>query len=157
MGGKNLEIFALSDKIPKKMLKPNTGFIHSNDDISFSINQNYNHLKLGLQSHFYCGNIRSISVYYYLCPAKTNALVDFLEVPAPSKTSSPYISVGTFTENAVKKNSSHHLSLKCYYSGTFEVFGGCECEAGYTNFYEKKRCQSFLLLCCSLKALWTYL
>lgn len=86
MAGKDLEIFAFSDKILKKMLKPNTVYIHSNDDISFSINQNYNHLKLELQSHFYCGSIRSISVYYYLCPAKTNVLVDLLEVPAPSKT-----------------------------------------------------------------------
>ena len=68
-------------------------------------------------------------------------LVDFLEVPAPSKTSGPYISVATCAENAVKKNSSHHLSMKCYYNGTFEVWGSCQCEAGYTNFYEKKRCK----------------
>ena len=91
LGGKDIEVFALSDKIPPKMLKLNTGFIHSSDDISFSINQNYNHLKLRFQSHFYCHNIRSISVYYYLCPVKTNVLVDFLEAPAASKTSSPYI------------------------------------------------------------------
>ena len=140
MRGKDLEIFALSDKIPPKLLKPNTGFIRSIDNISFSIKQNYNLLKLGFQSHFYCGNIRSISVYSYFCPAKTNVLVGFVEVLAPIRTSSPSISVGTCTENAVKKSSSHRLSMKCYYNGTVVVFGGCECEAGYTNFYEKKRC-----------------
>ena len=136
MRGKDLEIFALSDKIPPKLLKPNTGFILSIDNISFSIKQNYNRLKLGFQSHFYCGNIRSISVYSYLCPAKTNVLVGFVKVLAPSTS----VSVGTCTENAVKKSSSHRLSMKCYYNGTVVIFGGCECEAGYTNFYEKKRC-----------------
>ena len=136
MRGKDLEIFPLSDKIPPKLLKPTTGFILSIDNISFSIKQNYNRLKLGFQSHFYCGNIRSISVYSYLCPAKTNVLVGFVKVLAPSTS----VSVGTCTENAVKKSSSHRLSMKCYYNGTVVIFGGCECEAGYTNFYEKKRC-----------------
>ena len=108
-------------------------FYYTNDDVSFSVDQNYKSMKLGFQAPFYCGIITSIPVYYYLCPAKTNALIDVPEVTAPSKILSPPISVGTCTKNAVKRSESHHLFMKCYYNGTFEVFGGCECEAGYTK------------------------
>ena len=129
----------LPDEIPKTVFKKEIPFIDANDTVSFSVDQNYKSMKLGFQVPFYCGAIKSVSVYYYLCPAKTNALIDFPEVSAPSKISSPSISVGTCTKNTVKRSSSHHLSMKCYYNGTVEVFGGCECEAGYTknkNFCE---------------------
>ena len=96
-------------------------------------------MKPGFQAPFYCGTINYVSVYYYLCPAKTSARVDFTEVTAPSKKSSPSISVGTCTKNAVKRSGSHHLFMKCYYNGTFEVCGGCTCEAGYTK--NKKICK----------------
>ena len=108
-------------------------FYKSNDDLSFSVDQKCKSMKLGFQAPFYCGAINYVSVYYYLCPAKTNPLVDFPEVTAPSKKSSPSISVGTCTKNAVKRSGSHHLFMKCYYNGTVEVVGGCECEAGYTK------------------------
>ena len=130
--------FILPDEIPKNVSHKRTRFIHANDIVSFSVDQNYKSMKLGFQAPFYCGVIQSVSVYYYICPANTNALVDFLKVTAPSKVSSPSISVGTCTKNAVKRSSSHHLSRKCYYNGTAEVFGDCECEAGYTK--NKKRC-----------------
>ena len=94
---------------------------------------------LCFKAPFYCGTINYVSVYNCLCPAKTNALVDFTEVTAPSKKSSPSISVGTCTKNAVKRSGSHHLFMKCYYNGTFEVCGGCKCEAGYTK--NKKICK----------------
>ena len=121
----------LPDEIPRKSAAKN--FYVTNDNLSFSVEQKYKSFKLGFQAPFYCGNINSVSLYYYLCPAQTNALVDFSKVFAPSKITSPYVSVGTCTKNAVKKGSSHRLYMKCYYNGTAEVFGGCECEAGYTK------------------------
>lgn len=131
----------LPDEIPKKNPSFDTTLYDANDDVSFSVDQNYKSLRLGLQAPFYCGIIRNVSVYYYLCPSQTIELVDLPEVIAPSKISSPYISVGTCTKNAVKKNNSLPLARKCYYNGTVEVIGSCECEPGFTNFYEKKRCK----------------
>ena len=138
----NLKRVILPDNIPKKNPGLNReNFYYTNDTASFSVDQNYKILKLGFQGPFYCGMIKSVSLYYYLCPAETIGLAVFPEVAAPSKISSPHTSVGTCAKNAVKKGSSCHLTRKCYYNGTFEVFGSCECEAGFTNFYEKKRCK----------------
>ena len=138
----NLKRVILPDNIPKKNPGLNReNFYYTNDTVSFSVDQNYKILKLGFQGPFYCGMIKSVSLYYYLCPTETIGLAVFPEVAAPSKISSPHTSVGTCAKNAVKKGSSCHLTRKCYYSGTFEVFGSCECEAGFTNFYEKKRCK----------------
>ena len=135
----NLKRVILPDNISKK--NSIGKFYYTNDTVSFSVDQSYKILKLGFQAPFYCGEIVSVSLYYYLCPAKTIRLVVFPEVAAPSKISSPYTSVGTCAKNAVKKGSSRPLARKCYYNGTFEVFGGCECEAGFTNFYEKNGCK----------------
>ena len=123
----------LPDEIPLNIYKKQGNFVATNDTVSFSVDRNYNSLRLGFQAPFYCGHIKSVSIYRYLCPAKTNALVDFQEVPAPSKISSPYTSFGTCTRNAVKKSSSRYLSMNCYYNGTAQVFGSCECESGYTK------------------------
>lgn len=129
----NSKRVTLPDEIPKN--SPSIGetekFYNTNDNIHFSVDQIYKSLKLEFQAPFYCGNVKNVSLYYYLCPTNTGALVDFPEVPAPSKLLSPSISVGTCTKNAVKKSSSHHLSMKCYYNGTAEVSGDCECQAGY--------------------------
>ena len=131
----------LPDEIPKKNPVLETGFYRANDDVSFSVQPHYKSLKLGLRAPFYCGFITNVSVYYYVFPAKINELVDFPEVIAPSKISSPHTSAGTCTKNAVKKSNSRPLARKCYYNGTVEVVGSCECEPGYTNFYLKKRCK----------------
>ena len=128
-------------KFQKKSKFDTRLFYDANDDVSFSVDQNYKSLKFGLQAPYYCGTIMNVSVYYYLCPSQTIELVDLPKVIAPSKISSPYISVGTCTKNAVKKNNSLPLARKCYYNGTIEMIGSCECEAGFTNFYEKKRCK----------------
>ena len=135
--------FVIPDEIPKQIEHSYlTGmFYKTDDDINFSVKQKYSRLKLGFQAPFYCGVVESVSVYFYLCPAKTNALVDFPEVPAPSKILSPAISVGMCTKNAVTKYGDNSLFMKCYYDGTFEVLGSCQCEAGYTNSYEKKTCK----------------
>ena len=139
---KDYKRVVLPDEIPKKNPSFDTRlFYDANDDVSFSVDQNYKSLKFGLQAPFYCGTIMNVSVYYYLCPSQTIELVDLPKVIAPSKISSPYISVGTCTKNAVKKNNSLPLARKCYYNGTVEMIGSCECEAGFTNFYEKKICK----------------
>ena len=144
--------FILPNEIPNKILSiKNTEwgrFFATDDTVSFYVEQNYQKLKLGFQAPYYCGSVKSMSVYYYLCPTETNSLVNFLEVNAPSKMSSPYTSLGTCTRNAVKKSNSRQLSMKCYYNGTGEVFGGCECEAGYAK--KKTICEGkcFCLLPC---------
>ena len=103
----NLKSVILPDNIPKKNPSLDTKiFYYTNDTVSFSLDQRYKILKLGFQAPFYCGVIKAVSLYYYLCPAKTIGLVVFPEVAAPSKISSPYISVGTCTKNAAKKGSS---------------------------------------------------
>ena len=123
----------MPDEIPLNIYKKDKDFIYTKDTASFSVDRNYNSLKLGFQAPFYCGNIQSVSVYHYLRPTKSNSLVGFPEVPAPSKISSPYTSFGTCTRNAVKKSKSSYLSMNCCYNGTAEVFGGCECKSGYTK------------------------
>ena len=124
----------LPDEIPLNIYKKTSnGFLHTNDTVRFSVDRNYKSLRLGFQAPFYCGSITFVSVYYYLCPTKTSALVDFSKIPAPNKTLSPYTSFGTCAKNAVKKSESRHLSMRCYNNGTAEVFGSCECEAGYTK------------------------
>ena len=126
---KDFKRVILPDEIPtkNKSFGERSHFYKTNNDL------------LGFQAPFYCGTINYVSVYNCLCPAKTNALVDFTEVTAPSKKSSPSISVGTFTNNAVERSGSHHFFMKFYYYRTFEVFSGCECEAGYPK--NKKICK----------------
>ena len=135
INGKDFKRIILPDEIPTKNTSFGEGwhFYKANDDLSFSVDQKYKSMKLGFQAQFYCGTINYVSVYYYLCPTKTNALVYFPEVTAPSIKSSPSVSAATCTNNAFKRSGSHHLFMKCYYSGTFELLGGCECEAGYTK------------------------
>ena len=139
INGNDFKRVILPDEIPLNVYNKKGVFFVTNDTVSFSVERNYESFKLGFQAPFYCGQIKSVSVYHYLCPNKTNALADFSEVPAPSKISSPHTSFGTCTRNAVKKSSSRYLSMNCYYNGTAEVFGGCECESGYTK--NKKICE----------------
>ena len=141
---KDFKDFVFSDEIPKKVVPSESlaePFYKTDDVVGFSVNQNYKRLKLGFQAPSYCGAITSVSLYFYICPANTRALVKFAEVNAPSKISSPLESFGICIDNAIKISSSHVLSRKCYYNGSFEVVGGCECDAGYTNFYDEKKCQ----------------
>lgn len=131
---KDFKRVTLPDELPKINSSFGTkSFYETDDDVSFSVEQNFKSVKLGFQAPFYCGTIKSVLLYYYVCPNKTKALVDFPVIPAPTKTLSPSIPVGTCTKNAVKKSKNHNLFMKCYYNGTAEVFGGCECEAGYTK------------------------
>ena len=133
INGNDFKRVIFPDEIPLNIYNREGFFFVANDTVSFSVDENYSSLKLGFQAPFYCGQIKSVSVYHYLCPTKTYVLVDFPEVPAPSKISSPNTSFGKCTRNAVKKSSSRYLTMNCYYNGTAEVFGGCECESGYTK------------------------
>lgn len=112
-------------------------FLKTIDIISFTRNQSYSQVSLGLQDSSYCGTVKSISLFYYMCPANTADLVDFTEEAAPNKTTRQKTLIGKCTTNAVKKSSS--LSMICYFNGTFEVFGSCECRAGFTK--HKNKCE----------------
>ena len=111
-------------------------FRPSSKDFNFSVIQGYKNFNLGLRGQYFCGSIDSISLFYYQCPASTTALVNFVSIPAPSKTLNSVLIDGRCTEHAV--TSSHRLSMTCYYNGTFKVSGVCKCEAGYSNFYSGK-------------------
>ena len=106
-------------------------FFQANDTISFSRNQSYSQVRLALQESLYCGNVRSISMFYYKCPSDTAELVNFKEEAAPNKSASPREVKGSCTNNTIQNNSP--LTMRCYFNGTFEVFGSCECKAGFTN------------------------
>lgn len=121
--------------LPNSVFNTLTDFFQTIDTISFSRNQSYSQVSLGLQDSSYCGTVKSISLFYYMCPANTAELVDFTEEAAPNKTTRQKKFIGKCTTNAVKKSSS--LTMICYFNGTFEVFGSCECRAGFTNHQNK--------------------
>lgn len=115
---------SISDTLPND-------FFETSDLISFSRNQNYSHVRLGLQESLYCGTVKSISLFYYNCPTNTMALVDFNEEAAPNKSRSPKVLTGRCTKNAIQISSS--LNMSCYFNGKFEVSGSCTCKAGFTK------------------------
>lgn len=123
--------------LPNSVFNTVGDFFQTVDIISFSRNQSYSQVSLGLQDSSYCGTVKSISLFYYMCPANTAQLVDFTEEAAPNKTARQKKFIGKCTTNAVKKSSS--LSMICYFNGTFEVFGSCECRAGFMN--RKNKCE----------------
>ena len=123
--------------LPNSVFNTLGDFFKTNDIISFSRNQSYSQVRLGLQDSSYCGTVKSISLFYYMCPANTIDLVDFTEEVAPNKTTREKKLIGECTTNAVKKSAP--LSMTCYSNGTFEVFGSCECRAGFTN--RKNKCE----------------
>ena len=80
----------------------------------------------------------TMSIYYYVCPTNTTALVNLDARPALSKLLGAKGLRGYCTEDAVKNIKSSILSMNCYYSGTFEVFGKRECVAGFSNYIKGK-------------------
>lgn len=123
--------------LPNSVFNTLGDFFETIDIISFSRNQSYSQVRLGLQDSSYCGTVKSSSLFYYMCPANTIDLVDFTEEVAPNKTTREKKLIGECTTNAVKKSAP--LSMTCYSNGTFEVFGSCECRAGFTN--RKNKCE----------------
>lgn len=134
------ELRVLSDNIERKIdgapstLRESTSFLEINETFNFSVNQQYQNLSLGIWGPDFCGTVSSMSLYYYECPTNTPALVDFDQRPAPSKFLGVKKLTGNCTDHAVKNIKSSDLSMKCYYNGTFEVFGKCECDIGFSNY-----------------------
>ena len=102
----------------------------SKEIINFSIDKRYKHFSLGVWGPNSCATLK-IRSYYYQCPSRTRALVNFIAALAPSEQSSPISLKGNCAEHAVQNSSS--LYMKCYYNGSYEVFGSCLCEAGFSN------------------------
>ena len=119
-------------KLPKTILN-SLGFQKSNDVINFSVDKRYKNLTLGVWGPNFCGTLKRIRFYYYQCPSSTRALVNFKATLAPSKNLSPILLNGKCGDNAVENHSSFSLSMKCYYNGSYEVFGSCSCKAGFSN------------------------
>ena len=129
-------VVQLIDKLPKTIPNSN-GFQKSKDTINFSIDKRYKNLTVGVWGPNFCGYLQQIRFYYYQCPSSTRALVNFKATLAPSKNSSPILLKGNCADNAVQNNSSS-LSMKCYYNGSYEVFGSCSCKAGFSNLANGK-------------------
>ena len=110
-------------------------FFKTKNVISFSRDKRYSHVKLGFQESSYCGTVGPVSIFYYECPAETSKLVDFEDASAPSKLASPKIITGKCTNDAVPE--IYPLNMKCYYNGTFVVFGSCKCKAGFKKAHSK--------------------
>ena len=119
-------------KLPKTILNLPV-FQESNIVINFSIDKRYKNLTLGVWGPNFCGTLKQIRFYYYQCPSSTKALVNFKGTPAPNKNSSSISLKGNCADNAVQNKSSSSLSMKCYYNGSYEVFGSCLCKAGFSN------------------------
>ena len=125
-------------KLPKTI--PNSpGFHRTNDVISFSIDKRYKNLTLGVWGPNFCGTLKLIRLFYYQCPSSTTALVTFKATLAPSKNSNSILLKGNCADNAVQNKKSSSLSMKCYYNGSYEVFGSCSCEAGFSNLDNGRR------------------
>ena len=110
----------------------NSSFFKSREIINFSKDQEYDHIMVGLNASRYCGTVYSFSMYYYNCPASTNELIEFVQEAAPNISSSPTEALGKCIKNSVQKGSSL-LVMKCFFNGSFEIWGSCECRPGFTN------------------------
>ena len=121
----------LIGRLPKTILN-SYEFQKSKDTINFSIDKRYKNLAVGVSGPNFCGTLKPIRFYYYQCPSSTRVLVNFKATHAPSKNSSPILLKGNCAHNAVQSNS-YSLSMKCYYNGSYEVFGSCLCNAGFSN------------------------
>ena len=121
-------------KLPKTILN-SPGFQESKDVINFTIDKRYKNLSLGVWGPNFCGTFKLIRFYYYQCPSSTRALVNFKATLAPSKNSSSILLKGNCADNSVQNNNRPSLSMKCYYNGSYEVFGSCSCKAGFSNFH----------------------
>ena len=122
-------------KLPKTILNSTNSstFQESNDVISFSIDKRYKNLTLGVWGPNFCGTLKQFRLYYYQCPSTTRALVNFKATLAPSKNSNSILLKGNCTDNAVQNNEGSSLCMRCYYNRSYEVFGSCLCNAGFSN------------------------
>ena len=126
-------------KVPNNKCLHELGtFIETTDTFSFVKYREYDYFMVGFDGTSYCGKVTSFSMYYHICPESIE-LVEFVRQAAPIKSLSPKILVGKCTTSAVERSSP--LTMKCYFNGSFEVFGSCECRPGFTNVNMK--CQGW--------------
>ena len=130
--------------VPSPPYTSSSNFSKTSTIINFSKDQKYKEVRLGLQETLYCGTVKSFSVFYYKCPTRTSELVDFEEEVAPNKSASPKELTGKCTSNAIQKSPS--LLMKCYFDGTVQVFGSCECKAGFTNHSSECKGQPYFFI-----------
>ena len=130
--------------VPSPLYISSSNFSKTSTIINFSKDQKYKEVQLGLQETLYCGTVKSFSVFYYKCPTGTSELVDFEEEVAPNKSASPKELTGKCTSNAIQK--SPLLLMRCYYDGTVQVFGSCECKAGFTNHSSECKGQPYFFI-----------
>ena len=129
--------------VPSPPYKSSSNFFKTSTLINFPKDQKYKEVQLGLQETLYCGTVKSFSVFYYKCPTGTSELVDFEEEVAPNKSASPKELTGKCTSNAIQKSAL--LLMMCYFDGTVQVFGSCECKAGFTNHSNECKGQSYFV------------
>ena len=127
--------------VPSPPYTSSSNFSKASTIINFSKDQRYKEVQLGLQETLYCGTVESFSVFYYKCPVATSELVDFEEEVAPNKSASPKKLIGKCTSNAIQKSA--FLLMRCFFDGTVQVSGRCECKAGFTNHSNECKGQSY--------------
>ena len=116
----------------------NNTFLKRREIINFSKDHAYDYIVVGLNKTCYCGRVSSFSIYYYNCPAMsaTNELIEFVQQAAPDISSSPRDVLGKCVKHAVQ-TSYLQLAMKCFFNGSFEIRGRCECRPGFANVNRK--------------------
>lgn len=106
-------------------------FFTTDDTVQVALDKRYSQIRLGFRRKYFCGTIKSINVFYYECPAVYNELIRFDKVTTPRISDGMTTFEGKCIKNASPQNIDTPLSMKCYPSGRFEVFGRCFCQLGY--------------------------
>ena len=116
------------NKLPNKNSE---NFFTTDDTVQIVLDKRYSQIRLGFGRKYFCGTIKSISAFYYECPAIYNELVRFDKVTTPSMSDGVKTFEGKCIKNASPQNIETPLSMKCYPNGRFEVSGKCFWQPGY--------------------------
>ena len=125
----------------------NVSFFESCDQLNFERNKNYKYVKLGIQFTSYCGEVKSVKLFYYSCSSANFDefdLIDLVGTNAPSKDLSPLMLQAKCVENAVTRFDDSTVTVECHYNGSMKIIGKCDCEPGYTNI--KRKCIGIFIL-----------
>ena len=141
LNNNNIEKLYHSTKVVRAK-KVDTSIKSFENNITFFVNdlQGLDGIRLEIENmpKTACANIKSITVYYYMCPSKSGNLVNFKRTAAPDKNTEMLKVSGSCIDNSVIKSGSDTY-MNCYYNGSFELFGGCSCKAGYEKI--NRNCQ----------------
>ena len=116
------------NKLPNKNSE---NFFTTDDTVQIALDKRYSQIRLGFHRKYFCGTIKSISAFYYACPAIYNELVRFDKITTPSMSDGVKTYEGKCIKNASPQNIETPLSMKCYPNGRFEVSRKCFCQPGY--------------------------